>query len=61
MVRGRRVKARSNDRLSPSDLLKLIPSPIVLSDRSLAGYARRLELGRERLQRLKRGLPERNS
>ena len=52
MVRGRRVKARSNDRLSPSDLLKLIPSPIVLSDRSLAGYARRLEQRRERLQRL---------
>jgi len=32
--------------------MKLIPSPIVLSDRSLAGYARRLERRRERLQRL---------
>jgi hypothetical protein len=49
---NRRVKPPRHDRLTPTDLLKLIPSPIVLSDRSLAGYARRLEQRRERLQRL---------
>src|SRR5262249_27851948 len=52
VVRRRRVNPPSNDQLTPTDLLKLIPSPIVLSDRSLAGYARRLEQRRERLQRL---------
>src|SRR5262249_53311218 len=49
---GRRVKARSNDRLTPSDLMKLVPGPFLVSDRSLAEYARRLDRRRERLQRL---------
>ena len=52
IARNRRLKPLHHDRLTPTDLLKLIPSPIVLSDRSLAGYARRLEQRRERLQRL---------
>jgi hypothetical protein len=52
IARNRRLKPLHLDRLTPTDLLKLIPSPIVLSDCSLAGYARRLEQRRERLQRL---------
>src|SRR5262249_57172757 len=49
---NRRLKSLHHERLTPTDLLRLIPSPIVLSDRSLAGYARRLEQRRVRLQRL---------
>jgi len=52
IARNRRLKTLHHDRLTPTDLLKLIPSPIVLSDRSLARYARQLEVRRERLQRL---------
>ena len=52
MVRGRRVKVGSNDRLTPSDLMKLIPSPVVLPGRSLAAIERQLAVRRERLQRL---------
>ena len=37
IARNRRQKPLHHDRLTPTDLLKLIPSPIVLSDRSLAG------------------------
>jgi hypothetical protein len=49
---GSRGEPLHHDRLTPSDLLRLIPSPIMLPAESLAGYARRLEQRRERLRRL---------
>jgi hypothetical protein len=51
-ARSRLATPQSNDRLTPTDLLKLLPSPIVVPDESLARYARRLEQRRQRLQRL---------
>src|SRR5262249_52987055 len=52
IARNRRQKTLHHDRLTPTDLLKLIPSPIMLPDQSLGDYARRLEQRRERLHRL---------
>ncbi len=50
--RKRKRHLNSKVRLSPTDLLKLLPEPFALSDRSLRSYARQLALRRQRLERL---------
>jgi hypothetical protein len=51
--RNRKSQPNGKVSLSPIDFLKLLPKPLVLSDRSLGAYARQLELRRLRLERLK--------
>ena len=51
VVRRRRLNPRPQVRLTPTDILKLLPQPIVLPDRSLAAIERQLSHRRERLER----------
>src|SRR5262249_50914197 len=51
VARGRAVKKRPQVRLTPTDILKLLPPPIVLSGSSLTAIERQLSRRRERLER----------
>jgi hypothetical protein len=51
VARGRAVKKRPQVRLTPTDILKLLPPPIVLPGSSLTAIARQLSRRRERLER----------
>jgi len=50
-ARGRVVKKRPQVRLTPTDILKLLPPPIVLPGSSLTAIERQLSRRRERLER----------
>src|SRR5262249_12116558 len=51
VARGRAVKKRPQVRLTPTDILKLLPPPIVLHGSSLTAIERQLSRRRERLER----------
>jgi hypothetical protein len=51
VARGRAVKKRPQVRLTPTDILKLLPPPIVLPGSSLTAIERQLSRRRERLER----------
>jgi len=52
ITRKRRANLRRHEWPTPTDLLRLLPSPIMLPDRSLTDYARQLDRRRERIRRL---------
>ena len=54
VVRSRPKRRTSKSRISltPTEILKLLPSPVVLPDRSLTALQHRLDQRRERLRRL---------
>jgi hypothetical protein len=52
VARGRAVKKHPQVRLTPTEILKLLPSPVVLPDRSLTALEHRLDQRRQRLCRL---------